>query len=110
MAVVIAVVAAIYVITSLPVAFGAAGSRCAIEVPSGSTVNPSAGRIVLSNGSAVAISHFPCSVTSVVWAAVGIAVPELYLPLAIAVVAIAVLLYLAARTRPMREVGPSSEH
>jgi hypothetical protein len=109
-AVVIAVVSSVYAITSLPVALGAVESRCAIEVPSGSTVDPSAGRVVLSNGSAVAMSHFPCSMTSVVWAAAGIAVSERYLPLALAVVAIAVLLYLAVRTRPMRDVGPSSGH
>jgi hypothetical protein len=107
MAVVIAVVGSIYAITSLPVAFGATESKCAIELPSGSTVNPSAGRIVLSNGSAVAISHFPCSMTSVTWGAAGIVVSEQYLPLALAVVAIAVLLYLAVRTRPMREAGNS---
>ena len=108
MAVVIAVVASIYAITSLPAAFGAADSGCAIELPSGSTVDSSAGRIVLLNGSAVAMSHFPCSKTSVVWGAAGIAVSKQYLPLALAIVTIAVLLYLAVRTRPKHEVGLAS--
>jgi hypothetical protein len=39
---------------------------CAREVPNGSIVDPSAGRITLSNGSVLAITKFTCSMTSVV--------------------------------------------
>jgi hypothetical protein len=37
------------------------------EVPSGSTVNPSAGTVTFPNGSTVATTHITCSQTSVVW-------------------------------------------
>ena len=110
-AIVITAVLSVNAATSLAVASqAAAGSRCAIEVPSGSTVDPSAGRIVLSNGSVVAITRFPCSMTSVVWGTTGNAAIGQYMPLALAVVATTVLLYLAARRRPMRDVEPPSVH
>ena len=72
-----AVVMAILLSLNAPMSFAlaqqsaSATSFCAHEVPSGSTVNPSADTIVLSNGSAVALSNFPCSMTSVVWGTTG---------------------------------------
>jgi hypothetical protein len=43
------------------------GLVCARELPSGSIVDASAGKITLPNGSAVATTKIPCSMTSVVW-------------------------------------------
>jgi hypothetical protein len=73
----------------------AAGSVCAIELPSGSTVNPSAGTITLPNGSADAITKFPCSMTSVIWATGRSAIGK-YLPFTLIVIATMALLYFVA--------------
>ena len=73
----------------------AAGSVCAIELPSGSTVNPSAGTITLPNGSADAITKFPCSMTSVIWATGRSAIGK-YLPFTLIVIATMALLHFVA--------------
>lgn len=58
-----------------PISFAVASqdgaSVCAREVPSGSTVDPSAGTVALSNGSVVVTTAFPCSMTSVIWSTTG---------------------------------------
>jgi hypothetical protein len=70
-----AVVIAMIFSVNAPVSFALAaqntGSYCAREVPSGSTVNPSAGTVALPNGSVVATTRFTCSQTSVVWCSSG---------------------------------------
>lgn len=58
-----------------PVSFALAtqgtASVCAREVPPGSVVDPSAGRITLSNGVVVALADIPCSMTNVIWGTTG---------------------------------------
>ncbi len=82
------------------------GSACARELPSGSILNPSAGTVMLPNGSVVAIAKFPCSMTSVVWQTTGIAAVGRCQPLALVVVATTVLLYFVAGRRPIRDLEP----
>jgi hypothetical protein len=95
----IAVVLSIGAVASYPFAPPSSGSVCARQVLNGSIVDPAGGRITLSNGSVVAITKFPCSMTSVVLGTNGIAAIVQYLPFALVFVAAIVLLYSFARKR-----------
>jgi len=97
----VAVVLSIGAMTSYAFAPKSSGPVCAREVPNGSIVDPAGGRITLSNGSVVAITKFPCSMTSVVWGTNGIAAIGQYLPFALVFVAAIVLLHSFARKTPI---------
>jgi hypothetical protein len=95
----VAVFLSIGVLAAYAFAPQSSGPECARQVLNGSIVDPSAGRITLSNGSVVAITKFPCSMTSEVWGTNGIAAIGQYLPFALVFVAAIVLLYSFARKR-----------
>jgi hypothetical protein len=67
----IAIVLSVNAPVSFALASHNASSVCAREVPSGSIVDPLAGRITLPNGSTVALANIVCSMTSVVWTTTG---------------------------------------
>jgi hypothetical protein len=100
----VAVVLSIGAMTSYAFAPPSSGPVCARQVLNGSIVDPSAGRITLSNGSVVAITKFPCSMTSVVWGTNGIAAIGQYLPFALVFVAAIVLVYSFAWRREKTDV------
>ncbi len=68
---VIAMVFSVNAPASFALASQSAASVCAREVPSGSIVDSTVGRITLSNGSVLAITDIPCSMTSVIWGTTG---------------------------------------